>query len=133
MTNDILMCADNNEYSILVWWHLWAGFNTILIDHLVTWVGICWTAPKWFASYLSNTQFHVHINNYKCSSAPLLCDVHKDQFWVPFSFGCICCLSLFCFSLPSKPFAPSTLMTHSCIFPHFPHVLSPHLHQICVH
>lgn len=97
------MCAEKNENTIIVWGDLWAGFDTILIDHLVTWVGICGTALKWFASYLSNRQFNVHINNYKCFSAPLLCDVPQGSILSPILFW-LYMLPLDIF--PPKPFAP---------------------------
>lgn len=51
-----------------------------------TWAGICVTALKWLASYLSNRQFNVHINNYKFFSAPLLCDFPQGSILGPILF-----------------------------------------------
>ena len=62
MHNDILRSIDNGEGVILVLLDLFAAFDTVnhelLLSRLSTYYGLCESVVNWFTSYLTNrTQF----------------------------------------------------------------------------
>ena len=62
MHNDILRSIDNGEGVILVLLDLFAAFDTVnhelLLSRLSTYYGLCGSVVNWFTSYLTNrTQF----------------------------------------------------------------------------
>ena len=77
--SDILMSMDNQEITLLVLLDLTAAFDTInhkiLRDVLENNFGIIGSAQDWFASYLSDQQQSVHINNWSSDDFNLSCGV----------------------------------------------------------
>lgn len=85
------MQADRGEHSILVLLDISAAFDTvdhtILISHLLTYVGISGKALEWFASYLSDRFSFVSMGNCMSSSALLSCGVPQGSILGPILFS----------------------------------------------
>lgn len=89
--NDLLLFADAGECSMLMLLDLSAAFDTvdhqILLHRLNHLVGIEGSALDWFASYLSDRKFSVHLGPFISTPASLSCGVPQGSILGPILFS----------------------------------------------
>jgi len=89
--NDILMAMEHQEVTALIMLDLSAAFDTvnhsILLDRLEKRLGVTSKALQWLASYLSNRQQVVKIENSKSHSSVLKCGVPQGSSLGPYLFN----------------------------------------------
>uniref|UniRef100_A0A3B5Q121 Reverse transcriptase domain-containing protein n=1 Tax=Xiphophorus maculatus TaxID=8083 RepID=A0A3B5Q121_XIPMA len=89
--NDILLATDAGDPVILVLLDLTAAFDTVdhdvLLSRLEHYVGLKGTVLVWLRSYLTDRSFCVDIDDFRSSSAPLLCGVPQGSILGPLLFS----------------------------------------------
>lgn len=89
ITNDLLRAADAGLLSILILLDLSAAFDTIshqlLLERLES-IGVCGTALKWFAHYLTARTYFVKIEDHQSKSSALQHGVPQGSVLGPLLF-----------------------------------------------